>query len=164
MDLLIRQAQVSDAVPIAGLNRQLGYDVATDAIRCRLATVLERPDHRFWVAEHDVTVIGWVHAVIFQFIEADPFVAIGGLVVDRDHRRRGAGRLLMHRAEEWARDEGCAIVRLWSSAARTGAHRFYERLGYTNIKTQYSFARNLDPADAGWFRGFVPVVEDQEDS
>ena len=49
-----------------------------------------------------------------------------------------------------------SIVRLWSSATRTDAHAFYEHVGYTNIKTQYSFIKPLDAAGEARRRGFIP--------
>ena len=62
-------------------------------------------------------------------------------------------------AEVWARERGCSIVRLTSSSTRNAAHRFYEDLGYTNIKTQYSFIKALDPTAAARVRTFVPRVD-----
>jgi GNAT superfamily N-acetyltransferase len=62
-------------------------------------------------------------------VEANPFVVVGGLVVDKSSRRRGIGQMLMEYAETWAKEQRCSIVRLWSSAGRTGAHQFYERQG-----------------------------------
>jgi GNAT superfamily N-acetyltransferase len=79
-------------------------------------------------------------------------------VVERAHRRKGIGRLLMYEAEEWARLQGCSVVRLWSSSARTASHLFYEQLGYTNIKTQYSFIKSLK-AGGQDLRTFVPRVD-----
>lgn len=84
---------------------------------------------------------------------------IGGLVVDRNHRRLGIGRALMERAEVWAAERGCSMVRLTSSATRTAAHQFYEGLGYTTIKTQYSFIKPLNRAAAARVRSFVPRVD-----
>jgi hypothetical protein len=65
----------------------------------------------------------------------------------------------MERAEAWARERGCSIVRLSSSATRNVAHRFYESLGYMNIKTQYSFIKPLDLAAAARVQAFVPRVD-----
>jgi hypothetical protein len=67
--------------------------------------------------------------------------------------------MLLRQMIDWARQQGCSIVRLWSSAARTHSHRFYERLGYTNIKTQYSFIKSLDAAGHQDVKWFVPRVE-----
>lgn len=51
------------------------------------------------------------------------------------------------------------MVRLTSSSTRVAAHQFYEALGYTNIKTQFSFLKPLDAAAAARMRAFVPRVE-----
>ena len=155
----IRSALTSDATDISRLTTQLGYEVPATELEPRLSRILARSDQRFFVAETDGHVVGWVHVTIADYVEADAFVVIGGLVVDRDYRRRGVGRLLMMQAEEWAGSQGCAIVRLWSTAARTGAHRFYASLGYTHIKTQYAFAKSLRPGGETVLSGLVPRVE-----
>ena len=43
--------------------------------------------------------------------------------------------------------------------ASAAAHRFYEGLGYVNIKTQYSFAKPLNEAATARVRQFVPRVD-----
>ena len=160
MALSIRVARESDADAIAQLARQLGYDVDRTLVPARLARILQRPDHRFVVAEDEGQVVAWLHALVFEYIESDPFVVIGGLVVDRNHRRKGIGRTLMEDAENWARVRHSPVVRLWSSDARANAHRFYEGLGYRHIKTQYSFAKPLDPSKADALTHFVPRIEE----
>ena len=67
--------------------------------------------------------------------------------------------MLMEHVEEWAKTQGCFIIRLSSSSTRTGAHRFYEQLGYENIKTQYSFIKALDGSRLDDIRRFVPRVD-----
>ena len=135
---------------------QLGYEVAPPLVAERLVRMTARSDQQFLVAELDGDVIGWLHVAVMEYIESGAFAVIGGLVVDRRHRKQRIGRLLMTEAETWARGHGCSIVRLSSSAFRTEAHRFYEHLGYANIKTQYSFVKALDQAGAAAIRGFVP--------
>ena len=66
--------------------------------------------------------------------------------------------MLVEYAETWAKEQQCSIVRLWSSTARAAAHRFYERLGYRNIKTQYSFAKPLDPGDLERLKELIPSI------
>jgi GNAT superfamily N-acetyltransferase len=92
-------------------------------------------------------------------VDAEAFVVVGGLVVDDACRRMGIGRSLMEQAEDWARTRGCSMVRLTSSSTRAAAHKFYEDIGYTNIKTQYSFIKPLDEAAAARISTFVPRVE-----
>ena len=112
----------------------------------RLSRLLFRDDQQFFVADLDGRAAGWVPVVFAEYVDAEAFVVIGGLVVDRKNRRLGIGGALMNRAEVWAKERGCSMVRLSSSATRKAAHQFYENLGYVNIKTQYSFIKPLDPA------------------
>lgn len=155
----IRAARASDASEIAQLTIQLGYDLTHENAADRLSRILLREDQQFFVADLDGRAVGWVHVVFAEYVDAEAHAAIAGLVVDQDHRRLGIGRALVDRAEIWARDRGCSIVRLTSSATRNAAHRFYENLGYANIKTQYSFIKPLDPAAAARVRTFVPRVD-----
>jgi GNAT superfamily N-acetyltransferase len=161
----IRAARASDAGEIAQLTTQLGYDLTqADAADRLTRVVLLRDDQQLFVADVDGRAVGWVHVVFAEYVDAEAFVVIGGLVVDRNQRRLGIGRALMDRAEVWARERGCSMVRLTSSATRNTAHWFYENLGYTNIKTQYSYqtagpGRPLHACGRS-FRAWTPPVED----
>ncbi len=157
--IAIRPARGADAEAVARLTGELGYDLAPSAAAERLTRLLAKHDQRFLIAEADGHIVGWLHATVAEYIEADPFVVIAGLVVQREHRSQGVGRALVARAEDWARERGIPIVRLWSSAPRERAHRFYERLGYAHVKTQYAFVKHLDAGDRADLTAFVPRVE-----
>jgi GNAT superfamily N-acetyltransferase len=157
-DITIRSARPSDAETIAALTKQLGYNAEPSTVASRLSRLLARSDQQLLVADDGGRAIGWVHMVITEYVEADAFVVIGGLVVDREYRKQGIGRRLLAHAEEWAAQHGCSVVRLTSSVNRVEAHAFYERVGYTNLKTQHSFAKSLGPAGPGALRVFVPDV------
>ena len=156
--LTIRAARLSDADAIAALTKQLGYTTEPSRVSDRLSRILARNDQQFVVADLDRRAVGWIHMVLTEYVEADPFVIIGGLVVDREHRKQGIGRRLLAHAEEWAVHRGCSVVRLSSSLHRTEAHVFYERLGYTTLKTQYSFGKPVGAARADVLRAFTPDV------
>ena len=160
MAISIRLARVSDAEDVARLTAQLGYQVELPALKARLSRILARTDQRFFIAEIDGRPAGWLHAAVSDYVEAETFALIGGLVVDAQHRGKGIGTLLMQQAEDWCRQQGCSIVRLSSSISRAAAHRFYEHLGYTNIKTQYAFVKSFDPERQD-LSGFVPRVDGQ---
>ncbi|MDP5305740.1 GNAT family N-acetyltransferase [Paracoccus spongiarum] len=46
-------------------------------------------------------------------------------------RGMGLGAALMRDAEARARDAGCRLIQFTTNRARTDAHRFYERMGFT---------------------------------
>jgi predicted N-acetyltransferase YhbS len=156
MAVTIRAAQLSDAEAIAALTIQLGYRVDASGVADRLSRQLTRTDQRVLVADSGGRVIGWIHMVATEYIDSPAFVLIAGLVVDRTSRHQGIGRQLVAQAEEWASRQGCSVVRLSSNTRRTEAHAFYERAGYANVKTQYSFAKALG-GDAA-LRALIPDV------
>jgi GNAT superfamily N-acetyltransferase len=59
------------------------------------------------------------------------------LAVDPEHRSRGVGSALLAAAREWAAARGASHLELDSAAARTDAHRFYDREG--SESRSYSF-------------------------
>lgn len=156
MAVTIRAAQNSDAEAIAALTIQLGYRVEASGVADRLSRILSRTDQQVLVADSGGRAIGWIHVVATEAIDSPPFVLIAGLVVDRTSRHQGIGRQLVAQAEKWALRQGCSIVRLSSNTRRLEAHAFYERVGYTNLKTQYSFAKSLHDDDV--LHTFVPDV------
>jgi GNAT superfamily N-acetyltransferase len=159
MTIAVRLARISDAEAISRLTAELGYEADAALVEARLARILDRSEQQFWKAEVDGAPAGGDHAVVAEFVEAEAFVTIGGLVVDSRYRRHGVGRQLMQQAETWARQQGCSLVRLSSSITRAAAHRFYGDVGYTNIKTQYSFIKPLDETARERLAAFVPRVD-----
>lgn len=157
-NISLRVATVGDADAIARLTVQLGYPLPADS-GARLERILARQGERFVVAEQDGRVVGWLHAMVADFIDVDPFVWIVGLVVDRDSRRQGIGQRLLAWAESWAAANGCPLVRLTSSSTREKAHRFYEGAGYINVKTQYSFAKPIGGGGQAALEKLVPRVD-----
>lgn len=57
-----------------------------------------------------------------------------------DHRGSGLGADLLQWAIDESRRRGCALVQLTSDTSRTGAHRFYERLGFEATHQGYKLA------------------------
>ena len=159
MPVSIRPAQPSDASRIAELTAQLGYEVSGTAAAERLAGIRTQPDHALWVADLEGHVVGWLHALMAYYMDAEPYVLIGGLVVDAKHRGRAVGRTLVAQAERWAAERGCPLVRVSSSSKRIAAHRFYQQLGYTMVKTQHAFAKALRPDGAAMLSALSPVVD-----
>ena len=100
----------------------------------RLEELLADPKHIVYVAEEAGTVVGWIHGFYTLRVETDPFVEIGGLVVDERQRGRRIGERLVERVLTWARERGVQTVRVRSNVVRTDGHRFYLRLGFVEKK------------------------------
>ncbi|MDE3135043.1 MAG: GNAT family N-acetyltransferase [Acidobacteriota bacterium] len=141
---IIRPARAEDAAALAPLATQLGYPSTTADIESRLALILPDPNQLVAVAELSGQVVGWIHVALYLTLESGIAVEIRGLVVEEKRRGMGLGRALLAHAEDWARQRGARAVRLRSNVVRDGAHAFYQHLGYSVVKTQHAFRKNLD--------------------
>lgn len=140
----IRAAESRDAAGLAALAGQLGYPSTREQVEARLRGMAGDQERIVFVAEHaGGELAGYADLFLLRTIGADARVEVAGLVVDEASRSRGVGAMLMARAEDWAREKGCAVIGLRSNVIREGAHRFYENLGYRVNKTQKSFRKAL---------------------
>ncbi|HKV62427.1 MAG TPA: GNAT family N-acetyltransferase [Candidatus Acidoferrum sp.] len=142
--LKIRQAKSVDAPRLAELTGQLGYPATTAQIRTRLRKIRPASQNAVFVADAAKDgVIGWLHVSREALLECDVRAEVNGLVVAEGHRSSGAGARLLAAAEDWARKHGCKSMSVRSNVIRERAHKFYERNGYENYKTQKSFRKPL---------------------
>lgn len=140
--VIIRAAILEDAAGIARVNREaFAYDDNLEDAARRLRFILQKPDYRLWVAERNGEVVGYVQAGDYENTYQDPQKNILALGVLGAYQGLGIGRLLLLRAEDWAREECCMGVRLVSGMNRAEAHKFYLHCGYTDRKDQKNFVK-----------------------
>lgn len=144
MKAQIRSATEADVGPMAELTTQLGYPVDSGTLGRRFADVRARTADEVLVAvDESDSPIAWVHVSLLALLEASDVASINGLVVDERHRSSGIGASLVEAAERWALDHGAAAIMVRSRSTRRRAHRFYERLGYHEIKRSHVFEKPL---------------------
>jgi len=139
----IRRMRASDTEAVADLCGQLGYPATSTQIAQRWSVMASDDGHAVLVAVHHDRVVGWLHAATRPILEFDLSAEIWGLVVDEQARGAGVGRALLEAAEQWAIGAGCASMRVRSRIERARAPAFYEREGYSRMKTQHVFEKPL---------------------
>ena len=133
----IRSATTEDSTPIALLCQELGYSTSEQDVQERLRRFEQNAERVMYVAYlPNELIIGWVHVYISESLLTGRRAEIDGLIVNELYRGCGAGRLLTQSAEEWAKEQGCDSVYVRSNIVRQDAHIFYQKIGYTSIKTQ----------------------------
>lgn len=100
-----------------------------------VAKIVAAEDQALLVAERDEGVVGCAHILIARASDIPimvprRFLVIDNIVVRKDSRRQGVGRLLLERAEQWALARGADMVELNVWEFNTGARLFYQALGY----------------------------------
>jgi GNAT superfamily N-acetyltransferase len=100
-------------------------------------------DMGLFVAEASGQVVGVLQVLICEspperLLVPRYYASIDDLVVRKSWRRRGVGRALMARAEEWAREKGLGVIELGVWEFNADARCFYEQLGYTTLSRTMS--------------------------
>ncbi|HEV2261546.1 MAG TPA: GNAT family N-acetyltransferase [Candidatus Rubrimentiphilum sp.] len=138
----VREALIADVPRLVALASQLGYDVTPKHIE-KLLRLPSKKQSILVAVVPRAGVVGWVAVAEHESIISARRAEIEGLVVEDEFRGHRIGALLVKSAEEWGRRRGCTTLRLLSNVVRDRAHSFYEDLGYTLVKTQHAFQKNL---------------------
>ncbi|MCP2043469.1 GNAT family N-acetyltransferase [Pontibacter sp. HSC-36F09] len=139
MQLTFREIILADARALAALSHQFGYSVTVEEMRDRMEQMLSREDHCGFVAIAEQQIVGWIHGFYTFRLESEPFVEIGGLVIDEGFRRQGIGQQLIARVKVWASGFAVQKIRVRCNTIRTDAHKFYLKVGFTESKEQKIF-------------------------
>jgi GNAT superfamily N-acetyltransferase len=107
------------------------------------AQIATDPHQVLAVAERDGVVVGTLQLTTIPGLSrrGTTRAQVEGVRVRADERGTGLGKQLIEWAVEEARRQGCALIQLTSDSSRAGAHRFYERLGFT--ASHVGFKREL---------------------
>lgn len=76
-----------------------------------------------------------------DWLPTGKYLEVEDLVTAESARSKGYGKALLHWLFDYAKRNGCEIVKLVSATHRVDAHRFYEREGMP--KTAWFFAKAL---------------------
>jgi RimJ/RimL family protein N-acetyltransferase len=136
----VRPAEPGDAARLVELARDVGGEEEGWLItggewrtpgeeRRYLRSIRRHPHAAVFVAEAAGTIIGRL-SIARDAHPASDHVADVGLMVDRSHRRVGAGTALMLEAERWARQVGVRKLELHVFPYNEAAIALYEGLGY----------------------------------
>ena len=108
---------------LAGIDR---YLAAFDAMQAESG-------NRLYVAEDAGRVVACYQMIVMSglSLSASRRAEIEGVRVATDLRGGGLGAALIADAETRARAAGAVLLQFTTNAARTDAHRFYQRLGFT---------------------------------
>jgi GNAT superfamily N-acetyltransferase len=142
-DFVIRRATSTDAAGVAALSGILGYPIDRETMQIRLEQLQGRGEHIVFVAEMNGEIVGWIHGAEHPNLVADRMGEICGLVVAEGRRTSGVGRRLVEAVEQWANGRGLDQVSVRSNIVRAESHPFYEKVGYTRVKTQHAYRKRV---------------------
>lgn len=134
--MIIRPATPEDTEALAPLMDQLGYPVVPEVLARRLHRYTQTPGFGVAVAVLDARMAGCISwSSVPLFVLDKNRIRIEAMVTDRQHRRSGVGRALVHHLEGQAGLLSCpCVIELTSRLVRAGqgAHAFWRAMGYAN--------------------------------
>jgi GNAT superfamily N-acetyltransferase len=136
MDGEIRRAGAGDADAVAGLAADLAmsFEFSAERFRVSFPALLAADGACLLVAVNGGEALGYLLGFRhLTFYANGPVGWVEEIVVRQRDRGQGTGRALMSAFEQWAADQGCALVAL----ATRRAGPFYSALGYEESATYF---------------------------
>ena len=147
---MLRDLKTTDIDAIYEINKgALGYAFSSEEAASQLAKLSQDP-HHFLLGFEDSTshdLLGYVHAEVYESLYSKPGFNILALAVLPQTQGKGIGKTLLEGLEQEAEKRSYNFIRLNSADHRTGAHAFYERVGYTCDKMQKRFIKLIKGED-----------------
>jgi ribosomal protein S18 acetylase RimI-like enzyme len=132
----VREATLGDAEAVHALSVELADALGDrrprfETVRARLRELLDESGARVLVAQDESEIVGaaslWIKP---DLAHGDTVVEVPMLVVSKEARRRGIGRLLIGEIRSTAAAEDAAIVELVATRDNETARAFYRALGF----------------------------------
>jgi GNAT superfamily N-acetyltransferase len=131
----IRTATTDDVPSLTLLMDDLGYTTTADEMQTRFSHINRHADYRTLVAisgnDEIAEMIGLIKSYYFE--HNGMYIRVAALVVGKEHRNKGIGKILMLEAEKWALEIGAPTILLNSGnrEERVAAFSFYQKMGYS---------------------------------
>ena len=147
MDMTIRDAIDKDIPPILELLYELGRPEPIDdkeitIFKSKIREYFSDPSKMILVAESDSKIVGLVSIILLRRLNHAKYeMYIPELVVKKELRYSGIGKVLITKCIELGKKKNCYRIRLESGNERKESHKFYKTLGFS--QSSLSFSKNL---------------------
>ncbi len=139
MKFIMREAVPEDAQAIDNVMLVIS-EKCTDIERMkRQIAKLQADPQKYLLAAVDPengTICGSLLGVVFEDIceTGRPILLVENVVVLESYQGKGVGRQMFQEIERWGKEMDCHYEMLVSGLNRVGAHKFYARLGFEEVK------------------------------
>ena len=140
-DIITRNFVETDMPQIAALACELGYPTTEEEMSSRMKNILQNEDYKTVVIAKGHTILGFIGMFkCFYWERNGCYIRIQSLVVSKDAKRLGIGKMLIQAAEKWGHETGALTLSLncGHKAAREAAHQFYPQMGFLHSAAGYT--------------------------
>jgi ribosomal protein S18 acetylase RimI-like enzyme len=97
-----------------------------------------------FIAEENGKSLGYCFITEVLFLGMGKYIELQSIIVDRDNRKRGIGKGLLMKCEEWSIRNRYKKMVLTSRVHLKDAHEFYKSMGYEIQRQSYYFQKLLN--------------------
>lgn len=140
MNLSMRKVRPEDQAALDSVMQVISKEPVQD--RTRAAELIEKvagDPQKYLLAAQDLetgTLCGTLLGVVFEDICGDcrPILLVENVAVLPEYQGKGVGKAMFQEIERWGKEQDCHYEMLVSGLQRTGAHKFYNALGFDEVK------------------------------
>lgn len=139
MELIFRKPRLDELDALDRIMLVISDEPADRTKMGKLVEQINRDPHKYLMAAEDAetgTLCGSLLGVVFEDICGDcrPILLIENVAVLESYQGKGVGKRMFEQIEAWGREMDCHYEILVSGMNRTGAHKFYDALGFSEVK------------------------------
>jgi GNAT superfamily N-acetyltransferase len=145
LDIQFRNIKKQDIEKMVQMSNEIGYEVRYEKFSERINELIKNDSLSIIVAANEENkIIGWIQIEICNFLFLDKTCNILGIFIDKNYRGNKIGRKLIEKAEIWAKEKECLVLKICSDITRIDSHAFYEHMGFKLVKTEQVFLRRVE--------------------
>lgn len=139
MNIEMRKATIED---IPGLDKVMQVISDGPGDQDKMASLIERirqDEQKYLLVAIDKEsgeILGSLLGIVFEDICGDcrPILLVENVAVLKKFQGFGIGKLMFNEIERWGKEMNCHYEMLVSGMNRVGAHKFYEAIGFEQVK------------------------------
>ena len=129
--MIVEKMQPQHVLQVLALQQTLvPFELSAEHALSLYETLQNSQDYYIAVAREENTILGTATGICCQGLGGN-FLVIEDVVVDESLRGKGIGTKLIAQLDSFAASKNCIYAILVSSGFRKNAHRFYEKIGFT---------------------------------
>ncbi|OSM01486.1 GNAT family N-acetyltransferase [Magnetofaba australis] len=128
------EGQIAACFP---LMRQLRPELEASEFVATCRQLMQEQGYRLLLARAGETILGVAGYRLGRNLAWGRHLYVDDLAVASESRGEGVGRALMNELRRLAREAACGQLHLDCGLQRSGAHRFYKRIGLTGVAQHY---------------------------
>lgn len=139
MELIFREPRLDELDALDRVMLVISDEPADRMKMGKLVEQINRDPQKYLMVAEDAetgTLCGSLLGVVFEDICGDcrPILLIENVAVLESYQGKGVGKRMFEQIEAWGREVDCHYEILVSGMNRTGAHKFYDALGFSEVK------------------------------